>query len=307
MAGAQWMSFATQDEIAFQNWDKPAYHEFLRLAESEPTSGIQKVEINLYVTKEHSDKYVSPWFKHFVKDYRELTPENFKFPSSDLVKGHLFTTVTITTPHYLAYLQSEIIKLGGTVSRVNVSSLDEANKFHHSGKVPDLIVNASGYLAKYLAHDDKMYPIKGQIVIIRNSCSRQYVIEEGLNDAKYSAEPFYIFPRKEGGCIVGGIYEPVDNFDETIDADLTNRILARAKKYVPELLDDTKFKSNKKELDVVTQYTAFRPARKGGIRVERQGKVIHNYGAGGTGYQSSYGTAENVVKLANQFTQRGKL
>lgn len=57
---------------------------------------------------------------------------------------------------------------------------------------------------------------------------------------------------------------------------------------------------------VVREVVGFRPARKGGMRLER-GKnievnqtsipVVHNYGHSGAGWQSSWGCAEMVVKL----------
>jgi D-amino-acid oxidase len=47
-----------------------------------------------------------------------------------------------------------------------------------------------------------------------------------------------------------------------------------------------------------------RPSRMGGARIEREnlpgkGCVIHNYGAGGTGYQAGMGMAEDAIKLAD--------
>lgn len=312
-AGAQWMSFANEDEIRFQNWDKAGYYEFLRLAKEEPTSGIHEVKLDRYIEKNAIKDYKPPWVRYLVKNYKELTPENHRFPDPKIVGGFQFSTVTITTSHYLSFLYRKVIEHGGTIKRVNLSHINDANKFHASGAKPDLIVNATGLFARYLGgvEDKKMYPIKGQIVILTNSLSQQYV-NETLSDSVLENEAFYIFPRKEGGCIVGGLYQALDpetyqDYDTTkVDPELTKRILARARKYVPELTDNTKFPGNKKELDVVTQYVAFRPGRKGGIRLEREDNIIHNYGAGGTGYQSSYGTAAEVVQLADDFIQKKK-
>ena len=51
-------------------------------------------------------------------------------------------------------------------------------------------------------------------------------------------------------------------------------------------------------------FSGLRPSREGGARVEREtlsnGRlVIHNYGAGGTGFQAGYGMATEAVNLAN--------
>jgi hypothetical protein len=41
----------------------------------------------------------------------------------------------------------------------------------------------------------------------------------------------------------------------------------------------------------------FRPAREGGLRVEREGDVVHAYGVGGLGYLYAFGVAERVKEL----------
>lgn len=48
---------------------------------------------------------------------------------------------------------------------------------------------------------------------------------------------------------------------------------------------------------------ALRPSHEGGARVERQHfdegqAVVHNYGAGGTGYQAGLGMASDAVDMA---------
>jgi D-amino-acid oxidase len=47
-----------------------------------------------------------------------------------------------------------------------------------------------------------------------------------------------------------------------------------------------------------------RPVREGGTRVEKERIgatwVVHNYGAGGAGYQSSYGCAQAAVDLVEE-------
>jgi D-amino-acid oxidase len=57
---------------------------------------------------------------------------------------------------------------------------------------------------------------------------------------------------------------------------------------------------------IVRNVIGFRPARTGGLRLERgedivadstRVKVFHNYGHSGAGWQASWGCAEDVVKL----------
>lgn len=59
-------------------------------------------------------------------------------------------------------------------------------------------------------------------------------------------------------------------------------------------------------------FAGLRPSREGGARVEREeisiagGEkrvVVHNYGAGGTGYQAGYGMAVEAVKSVEDILQ----
>ena len=56
-------------------------------------------------------------------------------------------------------------------------------------------------------------------------------------------------------------------------------------------------------LDVIRHGVGLRPGREGGARIEKERigdlLVVHSYGHGGGGYQSSYGCAEDVVRLVD--------
>jgi len=57
-------------------------------------------------------------------------------------------------------------------------------------------------------------------------------------------------------------------------------------------------------LDIVRVGVGLRPYRNGGARIELENingvKVVHNYGAGGFGYQASYGMATYAVNIVNK-------
>ena len=57
-------------------------------------------------------------------------------------------------------------------------------------------------------------------------------------------------------------------------------------------------------LNIIRHGVGLRPVRIGGTRVEKERIdnmwVIHNYGHGGYGYQSSYGCSQTVVKLLEE-------
>lgn len=65
--------------------------------------------------------------------------------------------------------------------------------------------------------------------------------------------------------------------------------------------------------EIMGAFSGLRPSREGGARVAkeiidvdvtgRQGIVVHNYGAGGTGFQAGYGMAVEAVRTVAQEIQ----
>lgn len=300
-AGANWQSFAANDDIKQQNIDKAAYKKFMELAK-DPASGIFVASSYNYLSEhEYAESgFEFPWFKDFVHNFQILDkselPEGMAF-------GYKFDSVTVTVNIYLHYLLQKVFRLGGTLQRKHIHHINECYSLHHSGLKADLIVNCSGLLARELGgvKDSKVYPVKGQIIWARNNITKQCC------DTYVEGHPFeltYMMPRKEGGCIIGGTMVPND-YGETPDYELAKRTIQRAIKLNPELVDPKL--GNPSEIDIVKVNVGLRPARKGGVRIEREGNIIHNYGIAGAGYQASYGLAELVVTLADEFFAKSKL
>lgn len=59
-------------------------------------------------------------------------------------------------------------------------------------------------------------------------------------------------------------------------------------------------------LDIIRHGVGLRPMREGGPRVEKEKVngiwVVHQYGHGGYGYQSSYGSAKEAIALVNEIS-----
>lgn len=74
----------------------------------------------------------------------------------------------------------------------------------------------------------------------------------------------------------------------------------RAVALYPSLTDG----SDIEHLDIFRHGVGLRPVREGGTRVEKERIegfwVIHNYGAGGAGYQSPYSYAKRAVNLIEE-------
>ncbi|KAL9134467.1 MAG: hypothetical protein Q9175_004349 [Cornicularia normoerica] len=139
-----------------------------------------------------------------------------------------------------------------------------------------------------------MVPARGQTVLVRNEAIG-IVGGSGTDDG--DDEVCYIIPRAAGGgTILGGCYQE-GNWDSQFDPNLANRIMKRAVELCPSLTDGKDIE----HLSIIRHGVGLRPVRIGGTRLEKEKIngvwVVHNYGHGGYGYQSSYGCSQAAVKL----------
>ncbi|EMG46816.1 DAO1 D-amino-acid oxidase [Candida maltosa Xu316] len=304
-AGANWHSFATHEDKELQEIDKPGYKKFLQLADSDPRSGVWKVDnVSMYTDYEVSNgkgnmKKFIPWFKDFVDDFEIV--DKSKLPQG-IGFAHKFKGVVVSVPTYLPYLVQQNKEIGNTISRIpNLFNIDDARKFHSSGKRADYVINATGLHANKIVgvNDKKLnFPVRGQVLLVKNNAKIQLSVEgfPGVPN-----EMLYMMPRKEGGTIIGGCFFP-GNTSIHEDKELTERIIKRAVKFAPELIDPS-YKNNPSKIEIVKVNVGFRPFREDGARVEldkERSWLIHNYGAGAGGYQGSFGLAKKVVEIMKQ-------
>lgn len=153
--------------------------------------------------------------------------------------------------------------------------------------------------------DKTVVPARGQIVIVRNEAGKMLDVS-GTDDG--DGEACYVMTRAAGGgTILGGSYQ-LGNWDSQADPNLAVRIMKRAVKMCPQLTDGKEIE----HLDIIRHSVGLRPVRANGTRIEKEriGDTweVHNYGAEGAGYQSSYGCAQAAVNLAEEaLATRAKL
>jgi D-amino-acid oxidase len=165
------------------------------------------------------------------------------------------------TTRYLEYLRS---RLGRRIDRREIASFDEIDD-------ADVVVNCTGFGARALCADEELLPGHGvSIVTRRPALARALVRSEPLT---------YIIPRTTD-CILGGYDAEAPPRHEDIVA-----IVARCRQLVPDLTDE-----------ILAVKHGIRPIR-GEVRLEREGRVIHNYGHGGAGFTLSWGCAFAVRDL----------
>lgn len=160
---------------------------------------------------------------------------------------------------------------------------------------PDrLVVNCSGMGSKYMKgiEDELLYSIKGQIILLDKQ------IDMILQARDIS---LYIIPRPRKGTIIGSINQKYA-FDNKFDEGTTEELIDRTEQLTK--------KNSFKDSVVLEQYSALRPYREGGIRLEkeyfseRNGYVIHGYGVGSQGYIMSWGLADEIRKMVEHFKDK---
>lgn len=225
----------------------------------------------------------------------------------------------------MLFLAQKLRQRGVPIFRRRLSALDEAYDLPDVGPV-SLVVNALALGNRSLigVEDEKMYPAQGQTVLVKaplvNRCtmSTGSVLSNKLGDSGDAIA--YIIPRPgpEGHVICGGTYNR-GNWSTAPCPKEAERILQACYQLDPRLAGPNG--KSWKDIEIVAHNVGLRPSRDGGVRLEvehrtlgadkrlvpkmagqrkRDVTVVHAYGPGGAGYQSSKGLAEAAADLVMQ-------
>ncbi|HEY0191326.1 MAG TPA: FAD-dependent oxidoreductase [Kofleriaceae bacterium] len=154
----------------------------------------------------------------------------------------------------------------------------------------DVVVHCAGLAARRLAGDTAMIALLGQVAIVEPGAVDRAIT---ITDERDPDALFYAIPRSRelvlGGCSLpwsgaSACAWDVPSAALPIDPALTDRILAQAAALGLAIGP------------LVRVRAGLRPYRPE-IRLERAGRIIHNYGHGGAGYTLCRGCAEAVADL----------
>ncbi|CAG8045393.1 unnamed protein product [Penicillium olsonii] len=316
-AGANFSAISASDENALR-WDKLGYAHLLDLAAKDgrnayvkETSSIEywdeapsaaKIDSMARYLKDVSLKFQitsSPsgiqcvsiflYFAQFSEIPTQELPEGVAF-------GVRFTTITVNAPSHIQYLLSKLTEeYGVRVIRRKIPKVSSAFLSQHT----KVVFNCTGNAARHLegVNDSKCFPTRGQILLTRAPHISQNTMRHGKD---YET---YVIPRpySNGNVILGGFMQKGISTADTF-GDETRSILSRTKAMLPAL--------DSPDTEILIALSGLRPSREGGARVEREdaslkdrghrGVIVHNYGAGGTGFQAGYGMAVEAVSLVSQ-------
>ncbi|KAL4930972.1 FAD-dependent oxidoreductase [Aspergillus undulatus] len=252
-----------------------------------PASGVEWVEgiehledpPREYLAENALDNYTH------LEGFRKLTDNELP---TGVKWGVRYMTFTINSPVYCAYLLRRFILRGGETKETALVNVDEA--FYLAPNVRT-VVNCSG--TGIGMGDSKSFIIRGQTCLVRNPVN--VTLTRQNSDGTWS----FCIPRPlEGGTIIGGTKQ-VNDWDPNPSLATRETLLRNATKWFPFA------EGSKKEFDVIRDIVGRRPAREGGMRIEREEvgqrrTVVHGYGAAGRGFEISWGVAEDVVKLVKE-------
>ncbi|PWN36110.1 nucleotide-binding domain-containing protein [Meira miltonrushii] len=248
-----------------------------------------------------------PWWKDVVVNFCEI---------DERVQD--FTTFSLQPTEYLKRLLDHYKCDRLTFHRGTASSLARAKEQFLPNA--DLIINASGLGARYLAdvNDKLVMPIRGQTIVIKKQSALevnqgddqiQSLFVEGTRDGH---DMIYVISRADSDeILLGGSAEP-DSFSTLPDKDQIQRIIQGTKQYSHHLCAD--LQKSITDPSIIHTGVGLRPGRKGGPRLDWQeekkdinGKqilppVIHAYGSGKTGFQVSWGVAIEVMRMVEEHT-----
>ncbi|PWY94200.1 Fcf1-domain-containing protein [Aspergillus sclerotioniger CBS 115572] len=265
------------------------YTYFTRLAAQEPGSGVQSLPGIEYLESPPAE-YLNAeniqtaygYLDGFQQLQGEELPEGVKW-------GVKYSTFAVNPPVYCAWLLRQFVLRGGETMEYSVVDLREG--FYLAEDVRT-VVNCTG-LGMGVMRGFLLLGVR-QTCLVRNPCSVTITRQNG--DGSWS----FCIPRPlGGGTIVGGTKEP-HNWDPNPSLETRAKLLDNAAKWFPfEEGSEGKF-------DVIRDIVGRRPAREGGMRIEAEklsdgrGVIVHAYGAGGRGFELSWGIAEDVFNLMRE-------
>jgi len=212
--------------------------------------------------------------------------------------GCAYQAYCVNVAVYTRWLMDRFVAKGGKVIEQRLSSAGQAFEFaeqKHLGH-PEVVVNCSG---RNFDLDDKVKIIRGQTVLVKQQYDRTICWQSA--DGTWA----FLIPRpNNGGTIVGGTKE-IDDWEASPRAETREKLLKRCVESFPDFVDKVE------DFVILKDNVGRRPWREGGYRfeIERvapEKTVVHGYGAGGRGYELSWGAGREIVGLVGEVVSAGE-
>lgn len=275
VAAAVYFPFHADPVHRIVPWAREAFDVFAEHAK-DPATGVVMTE----VLEPVAHKTAAPWWAGVASRYRAARPEELP-PGAE--HGWVMPAPVIEMPRYMRWLEARCAALGVAFETRAFTSLSEPLA------AADVVVHCAGLGARELARDAAVHPVRGQICRVENPGIVRATLDESTPRALA-----YTIPRSDG-VVCGGTAD-VDVWDTTYDMATEAVVLRKAIEVEPALAGRA----------VVARRVGLRPARHE-IRLEAEGRVVHNYGHGGSGVTLSWGCAAEVAALAESVARSARV
>jgi len=273
-AAAIWYPYDAEPMDKVISWALKTYEVLVPLAQDRQT-GVSMIEFRTF--SRDGEIRIPAWAHNL--EARKLKRTELLAPFTD---GFALRVPLMDTTLYLDYLGDRFRKAGGHIpNAVHFEQLDDVDREYR------LVINCTGIGARVLVPDRDLDPHRGQVVSIPKLENLKYAI------ASDDPPLMYAIPRRND-CILGGSNK--SSSDRRIDQAITSQITAECSRVLH--LHNPK---------IIGARVGLRPFRKSGVRLEREllhdGRVvIHNYGHGGSGFTLSWGCAQQMLRLVENFS-----
>jgi D-amino-acid oxidase len=177
-SGGLWEPYqiAGTSDLKINQWGKHSFEHFSQLYQSKDAAAAGVQLVTCYQLLESNEKFSLPGWKDIVLNFSELSTDEIRklnLPAR-FTKGFTFGTYVVDQKYYLRYLTDKLESSGVTFVRRKLSSLEElrSDATGPSGTGYDLVINCAGLGSAALVADKEMYPIRGQVLRVRYSCTK---------------------------------------------------------------------------------------------------------------------------------------
>lgn len=240
------------------------------------------------------NQFKHPEYREVVHNYKKKDESEYEFPfTTD--SGGVFDVHYVQMDKYIKYLIGLYEETGGLIRKSKISDISDIN-------IPTYLYNCSGYGSRELFEDNSMKAIRGHLAYVETGERLNHDSYGGAFSYSFTFDNRKVYCYPHRNMIILGKsaihdspeWESYENYYEPEEGEkLPRHIISKNRTIIEEVtgIDITNYN--------IFGTSGYRPYREKGIRIEKDGSIIHNYGHGGSGVTFSWGSA---IKATNQIT-----